>query len=124
MLTESPEARTYRRALKHRLEEEGSRLVAECSQLKTQSADLDPVELYAARQAIRPAQEKTAEKQLENAIREKPSLVMLLSAKQEVSLLLGESAEERQACQMSMQRQAAKRLERAHSIRKRNDFER
>ena len=39
MLTESPEARTYRRALKHRLEEEGSRLVAECSQLKTQSAE-------------------------------------------------------------------------------------
>ena len=49
---------------------------------------------------------------------------MLLSAKQEVSLLLGENAEERQARQMSMQRQAAKRLERAHSIRKRNDFER
>ena len=96
----------------------------EYAELKTQAADLDPVELYAARQAIRPAQEKTAEKQLENAIREKPSLVMLLSAKQEVSLLLGENAEERQARQMSMQRQAAKRLERAHSIRKRNDFER
>lgn len=96
----------------------------EYAELKTQAADLDPVELYAARQAIRPAQEKTAEKQLENAIREKPSLVMLLSAKQEVSLLLGENAEERQAHQMSMQRQAAKRLERAHSIRKRNDFER
>ena len=96
----------------------------EYAELKTQAADLDPVELYAARQAIRPAQEKTAEKQLENAIREKPSLVMLLSAKQEVSLLLGENAEERQARQMSMQRQAAKRLERAHSIRNRNDFER
>ena len=96
----------------------------EYAELKTQAADLDPVELYAARQAIRPAQEKTAEKQLENAIREKLSLVMLLSAKQEVSLLLGENAEERQARQMSMQRQAAKRLERAHSIRKRNDFER
>ena len=30
-------------------------------ELKAQAADFDPVELYKARQAIRPAQEKTAE---------------------------------------------------------------
>ena len=30
-------------------------------ELKAQTADFDPVELYKARQAIRPAQEKTAE---------------------------------------------------------------
>ena len=44
---------------------------------------------------------------LENAMQEKLSLVMLLSAKQETSRLLKEDAEERQARQMSMQRQAA-----------------
>ena len=63
------------------------------------------MELYEARQAIRPAQEKLAEKQFENSTQEKPSLIMLLSAKQETSRLLGEDAEERQARQMVIRRQ-------------------
>ena len=63
-----------------------------------------PVELYKARQAIRPAQEKLAEKQLENSTQEKPSLIMLLSAKQEASRLLDEDAEERQVRQLIMHR--------------------
>lgn len=58
------------------------------------------MELYEARQVIRPAQEKASEKQLEDAMHEKPSLIMLLSAKQETSRLLGEDAEERQARQL------------------------
>ena len=40
---------------------------------------------------------------------EKPSLIMLLSAKQETSRLLGEDAEDRQARQMVMQRQKKQR---------------
>ena len=55
---------------------------------------------------------------------EKPSLVMLLSAKQETSHLLGEDAEERQVRQMVMQRQAAQQERPLHSARKRNDLER
>lgn len=90
----------------------------EYAELKAQAADFDPVELYKARQGIRPAQEKESEKQLEDAMQEKPSLIMLLGAKQETSRLLGEDAEERQT------RQTVERLERAHSIRKRNGFER
>ena len=58
----------------------------EYAELKAQAADFDPVELYKARQAIRPAQEKAAEQQLEDTMHEKPSLIMLLSAKQETSL--------------------------------------
>ena len=69
----------------------------EYAELKAQAADFDPVELYKARQAIRPAQEKAAEQQLEDTMHEKPSLIMLLSAKQETSHLLGADAEERQA---------------------------
>ena len=69
----------------------------EYAELKAQAADFDPVELYKARQGIRPAQEKESEKQLEDAMQEKPSLIMLLSAKQETSRLLGEDVEERQA---------------------------
>lgn len=35
--------------------------LSEYAELKAQAAELDPVELYAARQVLRPAQEKTAE---------------------------------------------------------------
>ncbi len=76
------------------------KVLAEYAELKAQAADFDPVELYEARQVIRPAQEKASEKQLEDAMHEKPSLIMLLSAKQETSHLLGEDAEERQARQL------------------------
>ena len=77
----------------------------EYAELKAQAANFDPVELYKARQVIRPAQEKAAGKQLENTMQEKPFLIMLLNAKQETSRLLGEDAEERQARQMVIRRQ-------------------
>lgn len=73
--------------------------LAEYAELKAQVAGFDPVELYEARRAIRPAQEKAAEQQIENAMHEKPSLIMLLSAKQDASRLLGEDMEERQVRQ-------------------------
>ena len=37
--------------------------LTEYAELKAQAADFDPVELYKARQVIRPAQEKAAEQQ-------------------------------------------------------------
>ena len=86
----------------------------EYAELKAQAADFDPVELYKARNAIRPAQEKAAEQQLEDAIHEKPSLIMLLNAKQEASRLLGEDAEERQTRQMIMRRRSTEQLKRSH----------
>ena len=98
--------------------------LAEYADLKAQATDFDPMELYEARRAIRPAQEKESEKHLEDAMHEKPSLIMLLSAKQETSHLLGADAEERQARQMSMQRQAAQQKSPLRSVWKKNDFER
>ena len=95
----------------------------EYAELKAQTADFDPVELYKARQAIRPAQEKAAEQQLEDTMHEKPSLIMLLGAKQETSRLLGEDAEERQARQLIMHRNQ-EQYRNALSKRKRNDPER
>lgn len=77
----------------------------EYAELKAQAVDLDPVELYKARQVIRPALEKAVKKQLEDTMQEKPSLIVLLSAKQEASRLLGEDAEERQVRQMLIRRQ-------------------
>ena len=97
--------------------------LTEYAELKAQATDFDPVELYEARQAIRPAQEKAVEQQLEDALQKKPSLIMLLSAKQEASHLLGEDAEERQARQLI----AHKRQEQHRnsiSKRKRSDPER
>ena len=100
------------------------KVLTEYSEMKAQTADFDPVELYEARQAIRPAQEKAAGKQLENTMHEKLPLVMLLSAKQETSRLLKEDAEERQVRQMVMQRQAAQQKRSLRSAWKKNDFER
>ena len=98
--------------------------LAEYADLKAQTADFDPVELYEARQAIRPAQEKAAEKQLENTMHEKPSLIMLLSAKQETSRLLREDAEERQARQMVIQRQKEQRTVPQDQSKKKEHWER
>ena len=98
-------------------------LAVRIAELKAQAADFDPVELYKARQVIRPAQEKAAEQQLEDAMHEKPSLIMLLSAKQETSHLLGADAEERQARQLIMHRNQ-EQYRNSLSKRKRNDPER
>ena len=90
------------------------KVLAEYADLKSQVADIDPLELYKARQAIRPTQEKEVEQQLEGTMHEKPSLIMLLSAKQETSRLLGEDAENRQARQMIMRRRSTEQLKRSH----------
>ena len=100
------------------------KVLAEYADLKSQAADIDPLELYKAWQAIRPTQEKSAEQQLEDAIHEKPSLIMLLSAKQEASRLLGEDAEERQVRQMIMRRRSTEQLKRSQLKKDRRKIER
>ena len=97
--------------------------LTEYAELKAQATEFDPVELYEARRAIRPTQEKESEKQLEDAMHEKLSLIMLLSAKQETSHLLGADAEERQARQLIMHRNQ-EQYRNSLSKRKRNDPER
>ena len=96
----------------------------EYAELKAQAANFDPVELYKARQAIRPVQEKAAEQQLEDTTQEKPSLIMLLNAKQEASRLLGEDAEERQVRQMTMRRRSTEQLKRPQLKKDRRKIER
>ena len=63
------------------------------------------------------------EQQLEGTMHEKPFLIMLLSAKQETSHLLGADAEERQARQLIMHRNQ-EQYRNSLSKRKRNDPER
>ena len=96
----------------------------EYAELKAQAADFDPVELYEARQAIRPAQEKAAEQQLEDALQKKPSFSLLLNAKQETSRLLKEDTEERRVRQMVMQRQKEQRPVPQNQSKKKEYWER
>ena len=51
--------------------------LAEYADLKAQAADFDPMELYAARQAIRPTQEKAAERQTRQMIMRRRSTEQL-----------------------------------------------
>ena len=76
------------------------------------------MELYKARQAIRPVQEKAAEKQLEETLRNKPSFGLLLNAKQEMSRLLGENEEEWRAKQFVKQQRKAQQ----NTLKKQHDF--
>ena len=96
----------------------------EYAELKAQAADFDSVELYKARQVLRPAQEKAAERQLEETLQKKPSFSLLLSAKQEASRLLGEDTEERQARQLTMRRQKEQRTVPQNQSKKKEHWER
>ena len=98
--------------------------LTEYANLKAQAANFDLVELYKVRNAIRPVQEKAAEQQLKDALQKKPSLIMLLSAKQEVSRLLGEDAEDRQVRQMMIQRQKKQRVVPQNQSKKKEHWER
>ena len=98
--------------------------LTEYAELKAQTADFDPVELYKARQVIRPALEKAVKKQLEDTMQEKPSLIVLLSAKQEASRLLGEDTEERQVRQLIMRRQKEQRTVPQNQSKKKEHWER
>ena len=100
------------------------KVLAEYAELKAQTADFDPVELYKARQVIRPALEKAVKKQLEDTMQEKPSLIVLLSAKQEASRLLGEDTEERQVRQLIMRRQKEQRTVPQNQSKKKEHWER
>ena len=111
-------------AQEQRYSAELDKALAEYAELKAQASDFDSVELYQARQVLRPAQEKAAERQLEETLQKKPSFSMLLSAKQEVSRLLGEDTEERQARQMVMQRQKKQRTVPQNQSKKKEHWER
>ena len=93
--------------------------LTEYAELKAQAVDIDPVELYEARQAIRSAQEKAAEKQLEESLQKKPSLGMLLAAKQETSRLLREYTEEDTARSMIRLREQEKRASNQRHLKSR-----
>ncbi len=70
---------------------------------KSQAADLDPVELYEARQAIQPGQEAAANEKLEQVFGEKYSPLRWMDAKRAQMRLTNDSAEEYAARQLARQ---------------------
>ena len=76
----------------------------EYTDVKSQAADLDPVELYKARQAIRPGYEAAANEKLEQVFGEKYSPLRWMDAKQEQTRLTNDTAEEYAARQLAKQR--------------------
>lgn len=86
----------------HRLEQqeqkysiELEKALAEYAALKEQAADFDPVELFEARQAIRPEKEVCVSSRLQDAYGERFDVFRLRNSKNDVSNMLGEEKEER-----------------------------
>lgn len=77
----------------------------EYAEVKLQAADLDPVELYGARQTIRPGQEAVANEKLEQVFGKKYSPLRWMDAKRAQMRLTNDSAEEYAVRQLARQRQ-------------------
>ena len=75
----------------------------EYAKVKSQAADLDPVELYEVRQAIQPGQEAAANEKLEQMFGEKYSPLRWMDAKRAQMRLTNDSAEEYAARQLARQ---------------------
>ena len=76
----------------------------EYAEEKAQAADLDPVELYEARQAIRPGQEAAANEKLEQVFGEKYLPLRWVDAKRAQMRLTNDSAEEYATRQLAKQK--------------------
>lgn len=84
----------------------------EFSALQEQAADYDPIELYDARQAIRPEKEQEAVRKLQGRYADKYSHVTMVDSKREVSHILDEYAEGQEI--QHMKREQERRLRQEH----------
>ncbi len=102
-----------------RLEEQEQKYSAELdaalneyAELREQAKGFDPVQLYEARQAIRPAKEETAENRVQQVYGEKYNPLLMFDSKKVVSRMLHEDME-RQAVRKVV-RQAQKEQQVSH----------
>lgn len=77
----------------------------EFAALQKQAANFDPIELYGARQAIRPKKEQQAVRKLQDRYANKYSHMTMVDSKREVSLMLDEYAEGQEIQQMKREQQ-------------------
>ena len=93
----------------------------EYAEAKSKTAGLDSVELYEARQSIRPGQEAAANEKLEQVFGEKYSPLRWMDAKRAQMRLTNDSVEEYAARQLAKQKcksmlQPARRREQEHAL--------
>ena len=93
----------------------------EYAEAKSKTVGLDPVELYEARQSIRPGQEAAANEKLEQVFGEKYSPLRWMDAKRAQMRLTNDSVEEYAARQLAKQKcksmlQPARRREQEHAL--------
>ena len=98
----------------------------EFAALQAQAADFDPIELYDARQAIRPEMEQDAVHKLQERYADKYSHTTMVDGKREVSLILDEYAEGQEIQQMKREQQRRLQQERRQTQpkKKRDEWER
>lgn len=96
------------------------------SDLREQAAEHDPLELYEARQAIRPGKERIAVNRVQRAYGDRYNQLSMLDSKRETSGLLHEYADEQAAQKLKRAQQRKIQSEHTHpqSKKKRIDFER
>lgn len=98
----------------------------EFAALQEQATDFNPIELYDARQTIRPEMEQDAVHKLQERYGDKYSHMTMVDGKREVSLILDEYAEGQKIQQMKREQQ--RRLQQEHRQsqpkKKRDDWER
>ena len=73
--------------------------------LREQAQDVDPVQLYEARQAIRPSKEQEAENRAQEVYGEKYSPILMFDSKKAVSRMLHEDIERQAMRKMMLQSQ-------------------
>lgn len=98
----------------------------EFAALQKQAADFDHIELYDARQAIRPDKEQNAMRRLQDKYTDKYSHTIMVDGKREVSYILDEYVEGQKIQQMKREQQHRLRQEHQQNQpkKKRNDWER
>ena len=89
--------------------------------LQEQAADFDPIELYDARQAIRPDKEQDAVCKLQDKYTDKYSRTIMVDGKHEVSRILNEYAKCQEIQQMKREQRRLQREHRQTQPKKKQD---
>lgn len=84
--------------------------IAEYEELKTQSADVDPVELYDVRHEIRPEYEKAAQEKYAEILGKEPTSNAVFNARYNTDKLLHEKEDEQKIQQTIKQRERENRM--------------
>ena len=79
--------------------------LTECAGLREQAQGFDPVQLYEAKQAIRPGKEQEAQNQVQQVYGEKFSPLLMFDSQKEISRMLNEEAERQAVRRMVQQAQ-------------------